>query len=99
MERVAVLSAPSIEAKPWWMSYWLCSCIGAPLFSWRCAMLSKPDYFANARECLRCAGEAKSEADREALIEMAKLWTLLASQKLVSDVAETKKQIFVKKPL
>jgi hypothetical protein len=44
-------------------------------------MLSKSDYLANARECIRWAEEAKSEANREALIEMAKVWTLLASQK------------------
>jgi hypothetical protein len=45
-------------------------------------MLSKSDlYWANARECIRWADEAKIEADRQTLIEMAKVWTLLTLQK------------------
>ena len=45
-------------------------------------MLSKQElYWANARECRRWAEKAKSEADRETLLEIAKVWTLLTLQK------------------
>src|SRR5690242_8145244 len=50
-------------------------------------MLSKSgSYWANACECLRWAEEAKSEANREALIEMAKFWTQLAFEKGLTSV-------------
>jgi hypothetical protein len=35
-------------------------------------------YWSNARDCRRWAEEAKSEADREAFLEMAATWTQLA---------------------
>jgi hypothetical protein len=51
-------------------------------------MLSKIDlYWANALECRRRVEEAKSEADRETLMAMAKVWTLLAFQNDLSTPA------------
>jgi len=44
-------------------------------------------YWANARQCMRWVGHAESEADREALLEMANVWTRLAIEERLSPTA------------
>src|SRR5262249_16786453 len=75
-----VVPLPAIDA-PRWIELVGSAHPSGPSLGWRCVMLSKSDFWANARECRRLAEEAKSEADREDLMEMAKVWTLLTLQK------------------